>query len=127
MTDWEAIARKDSLTVYQGSDSYLDPILNLDVGLEQLGGNEGCTDALSEQGWEQIEPWHLDRDGASLWAAVAPLAVIPEPQDNGRRMDVAVALSEEDDREGESRDIRSRVDFAMDFERSIRDRKEFPA
>lgn len=117
---------KSSLSVV--SAATLKTVFIEDIGLDILGSLEGVTDALSDRGWEQLTPWHENAvtknvpGAVQVWNCEVDRIIENE---NSRRADLAVRLSEEDDREGVSREIRPRVEAALEFERMIRDRKEF--
>jgi hypothetical protein len=113
--EFTAIASNDGISIKNRQGASL---AHWDIGILLLGGFEGVTDLLSEQGWQQVTDWKPFRMGTSR-CEVSP---IPTSEENNRRIDIAVALSEEDEREGEQRPIRDRVESAMEFEAMIRDR-----
>lgn len=98
----------------------LDEIPVSDIPLEIIA------DILSDNGWEQVSPWVGSNKIQPIGTWFCEVSQIPTNDDNMRRADLAIALAEEDHREGESRDIRERVESALDFERDMRDRREHP-
>lgn len=130
MTGWHvAGVSRDIVSVIDANT--LVPIFIEDIGVDILGSLEGVTDFLSDRGWEQTTPWHVNAvtraitGAGEVWNCEVTKIV---ENDNDRRADLALALSQEDEREGLSRPIRPRVESALEFESMIRDRKDgFPS
>ena len=88
---------------------------------------EAITDMLSDEGWKLDGSWikpkrPWDDRGFAAEVSRIPVRDYDAGSTDLRRADIALALVAEDTREGESRTLRDRVDFAVNFEDEMRAR-----